>query len=324
MWVVGFLIGDVKRSNGEWDRAPVGTFFVIQEATDGWWGLDHNPRSLGWVVTARHVVDTGCQNGGTLEAQMRDEQGNVRQWPFNFPWFFSDDSAVDIAINAFQPPNGLYPIMLPTVLDASEPNGQAVELGQQVYFAGLWSSLRKEAQPVLRTASVAGRDLGDVYWESGGSYYTSPKVHLIDTRSKGGFSGSPCFVQWSVPRMDDTKRRWPDLWRTLMEYSDEKPEMFGWNHTFTLWWGMFVAHQDESAIGIVIPTTEIKALLHGPKGQEMKFRREAAMDQEIKDLLPVGQSVVDDGFTEDVFGDALHRATRITTPDESAPEGSGT
>src|SRR5438552_874105 len=90
---VGFLIGERRGQS----RGPIGTFFIIQEETDGW---DDKPDRgmVRWMITARHVVDDPPARDGVIEARMRQGRGGD---PIDFPaqdWIFPDDDQLDVAI----------------------------------------------------------------------------------------------------------------------------------------------------------------------------------------------------------------------------------
>jgi len=336
---VGF-IAIVRR--GEYE--PVGTFFAIQDGHEGWW--DDSTPTVGWIVTCGHVVEPYLGHE-PIYAIMRDHAGRVRDWELSDWRPDPIDRSLDVAMCPFNPPSDLEPLKLPVSLcaeshvktqtgfvDSLDRNEVRIELGQQVFFSGLlrWSDVMGSgAIPVVRGGNVAALDQTGVYWIVNVNaaiqrVYEAPVVHLIDTRSKVGFSGSPVFVQWLHPvGAADDKHLWPEYWERLALATGEVRSAFGWNHTFTMWLGMFAGHEEESGIGMVVPAPLILDFLNGPTMSKIKNEKESDLKKKEKDRpkVPLAQSA-EPSLTKSDFDDALLRATRLTAPDESAPEGSGT
>ena len=261
----------------------VGTFFVLQDEFDGWQGTIARDTAR-FMVTTRHTLEN---EGYSLYAQMRKADGTLSEaWQVNDWITFTEKPpsakkpGSDVAIHLFSPNEPIIDFLaIPSPLVV--PPDKEVQLGQPFYFAGLlhWAeSFSAKGVPIVRTGSVAAVGLEQISWHSGwgGEDIWSDSVHLVDVRSRGGFSGSPCFVQfWTadirrVLSFDPARDAWPEVWESIATYSGNDPTQMGEVRTFTHWWGMFAAHDEDAGIGIVIPAQRIFDLLDTEKAKKVK------------------------------------------------------
>lgn len=167
-----------------------GTGFVAGAITD-----DPNI-VIPFVVTAAHVVRTF----GFTAVRLSRKDGSVEDRPID-PWTFHDYEDIAVAL--------LHDIDIETTDINAVPVDQfigrvetqyPVRVGDPVYFGGLLGhvpSMGAGNVPMIRTGSV-----GALY-QAGIPMLAPDNVtelqvrgHLIDCRSFGGFSGSPCFVRF--------------------------------------------------------------------------------------------------------------------------------
>jgi hypothetical protein len=273
---VGFLVGD--RDGGV--RGPIGTFFVIQEERAGWDG-QMDSGTVRWMVTARHVVEAGHRNGGHITARMRSAWRHglkTLEWAAN-SWEFDPDDSLDLAIRplGYEPANTFKALPIayaapPTQLP--ELFGEA-ELGHPTFFAGLldWGGpLAAEARPIVRSGTVAAVRQPGIVWhtDDGKRAWTAPLVHLIDVRSFGGFSGSPCWIQWYLSYARPEGEDLPLEWQQSFRGQGGDPALLSGLVTMTNWWGVFVAHEDQPGVGIVIPASRVSEMLELPEIRKLK------------------------------------------------------
>jgi hypothetical protein len=199
---------------------------------------------------------------------------------------------------------------------ATDPAGinMRPKLGLDVYFIGLLASIPNmgiEGKPVVRRGSVAALDQENVTWTTppfgptwGGT------VHLIDSLSFGGFSGSPCFVQANYP-VDRRPGVPQDFWDRWHQDGITRQQV-GDTLLIGGLWGMFVAHTNKANIGIVIPIEAVRDLLQSEEIETMRAegrKRDAQRDdaEGFKSQASSGS-----GFTRNDFPVDLRQVTRLT------------
>lgn len=306
---VGFLIADRPGMS----RGPVGTFFVIQEEKDGWDG-NEDRGTVRWMVTARHTIDEAKDRRSRLTARMR-RQGwrGLLQDPINFDaddvdddehWACDPDSSLDLAVRPMThtPANELkaLPIAYDTAFLLPQLKIHVIEdqqLGRPVYFAGLaaWSEeMGQRALPIVRSGTVAATDQPGIVWATGNfpseRKWSAPKTHLIDVRSYKGFSGSPCWIQFELAYLEPYDEL-PELWAQSLRGAGGNPDRLAQMVPMTHWWGVFVAHDSPTGIGMVIPAERVRELLQLSEVLQMKKKQEKRIEEEMRDGEgPRGQS----------------------------------
>lgn len=310
---VGYIVAD--RPNGS---KAIGTFFLLQHEMAGWSG-EPDRTIVRWMVTAAHVI-ADEQN---LRARMWDNDGSVQEWNVDDGWICPSGSPgerIDLAVRVFnENDHDGYFIALPEDYDIANA-GRGLELAQPVYFPGLlaWSTDARPglSQPVVRSGSVAALSERDVKWNKKGNW-TAPVVDLVDVRSFGGFSGSPCFVQFLVADLNAVNVG--AFQRKLAKQAGRDPSALTEVTTFTHWSGMFAAHECESGIGIAIPAEEIRNIMNNDEAiQEARETEETRIDELPTDKRgPIGQAA-DTTSTESQFLADLAKATRPLPSDLEA------
>ncbi len=276
---VGFLF-DAPTADVDWASRPVGTFFLVSLPSG------QGARRFVFVVTAQHVVQQYPQ----LRATMRASNNSIIDWTLpSGSWFFPDDAQLDLAIcpllSEFGP--GLDPTAWP-IEENSAGHRVQPRLGASLYFAGLLlpvgSTWGGSLVPVVRTGSVAALFQRDVSWgdDSSPSAWRSV-AHLIDCRSWGGFSGSPCFMEtsWPGPKSQleaaiPEDHAWARNFNTLtgLDWS----ELLG-TYYFQALFGVFVGFIAQTGIGVVLPVEYLVELLDSESVAEWR-RRNATMEPE--------------------------------------------
>jgi hypothetical protein len=149
-----------------------------------------------YVVTAAHVV----RPLATRFVRLRDRDGAA--WDLVIPnddWDFHPTE--DIAIGQFSvDPQEIDLAIMPTTMFVGRAETQRVPgPGDDVFFAGLLGlveSMGARRIPMVRTGSIGALHQEGIPMRLGDGTRIRVHGHLIDCRSFGGFSGSPCFVQY--------------------------------------------------------------------------------------------------------------------------------
>jgi len=206
-------------------------------------------------------------------------------------------------------------------------------LGARIHYIGLFAPAQRM---MARSGTVGLIDVVGLKHDN--SHNPQPPYdyisHLIDCRSYGGFSGSLCFLEYSFASLD----RLAILPDSL--YSDDERPPVSPTFYLSVPCGMFTEHytdEDEPklnpdravsryGVGVMLRGNEIKEALMTDKMREKHRERDAeALARAAATPSPGirGASATTEApeFTEVGFQEALRRATRIVTPDESAPEG---
>lgn len=147
-----------------------------------------------YIVTAAHVVrpmvssfvKLNQPDGGTVDHR-------IDEWIFH--------PTEDIAISRMPKPYEDFEFLAVEERDfvgAAEHKWDP-EPGADVYFVGLLGqvpSMGMQNIPMVRTGSIGSLYQEGIPMRLGGDTLIYVRGHLIDCRSFGGFSGSPCFVRF--------------------------------------------------------------------------------------------------------------------------------
>lgn len=189
--------------------------------------------------------------------------------------------------------------------------------GMSVLYIGLLAPLNRT---MVRSGTIGAPNQTGIKFQGGWQYET----HLVDCRSYGGFSGSPCFLELPVPEIE------PDPHPPSFLPEGKKYGRMGWHAMFV---GMFTAHLTDApqedddtphsryGVGLMLPAHYIIDAL--TTEDIVKDRREADA-RELKvfpQVTPAGIEPQAETFGPTDMEDALRRATRITPQAESEPEG---
>jgi hypothetical protein len=235
---------------------------------------------LSWVyvLTADHVIRH------QLELAVHAPDPNSQAPKLYAPVPVSDWrqplKEVDLALAPFParlPDGPIAPLRLEDMLPAK----QVPMLGAEVYYVGIFAPLRV---PMAR-----GGTLGAVNVPIGQSKEGHSRVgHLVDCRSYGGFSGSPCFVQTVLASDVPSKLQLSETQLSAAIQPDGSMPAFTSLWYAPLFFGVFTGHfTDEAAeatdgvvsrfgVGVMVRHTEVlKAIMSDELRQERQERDEA-------------------------------------------------
>ncbi len=200
------------RSSGEY--VPLGTGFFLGVPVG-------NPASPTWVavvVTANHVlneIEDVARTDNRIFLRVNTKEGGVEHIHIpNDNWIRPDlddqfeNGIVDAAVCWFpgnNSPTGKYDYLL---MPASNEiafrqflDDEDIGIGDEVFFTGLFThhAQTQRNEPIVRSGIIAAMP------QTITTKYAPGKQHafLVESRSMGGFSGSPVFVNPGVFRFDE-------------------------------------------------------------------------------------------------------------------------
>jgi hypothetical protein len=184
--------GERARCTGALERRALGTGFCIGVASE-----TVKDRAYSYIVTAHHVIDG--QPSPELVFPDRHAPGRLYPAvPTEGPEWLHPIEQLDLAILPFDRPDGYWMNMLMADMHLLEHLPGEAMLAMPFHYVGL-------LEPLDRAMARSGT-LGAVYERAiehrDGYEYT---CHLGDCRSYGGFSGSPCFIEISMPGLTPTE-----------------------------------------------------------------------------------------------------------------------
>ena len=259
------LIGDVpapKLVTGM-KRGPIGTGFLITVKSE-----THTDVRYGYCVTAAHVIDG--QN--RVEVQPPNPFGNGELYEPSLVEDWRQPLAdVDIAIAPFEgDPSHTY--MALEHENHVLPLDKMPALGATIYYIGILAPLNR---PMARVGAIGALDQVGIAHD-GGYVYTT---HLVDCRSYGGFSGSPCFVLYSLPSLTPAEPEVPLP-------PDMPVKVLGQMVWIAKLCGMFTAHLEAShiepggvasryGVGFMLRHNEILEALMAKELQDKRLEQDA-------------------------------------------------
>jgi hypothetical protein len=192
--LASFVIADrFNEDTQRGERTAIGTAFYVYVPTEA-------DSQRGWIyaVTAAHVVES--PNPTWLRVRWDDgrlDEIAVPQWTIH--------PTEDVAVAPFFY-QGLQISWWQTneFLDVWD---RRPTLGDRAYFVGLLAvaqAMVAENIPLVRSGTVGRLYQADMPLKHPDGRITRHEMHLIDSRSYGGFSGAPCLVQFESIRRVDT------------------------------------------------------------------------------------------------------------------------
>lgn len=173
---------------------PVGTCFLVGVPGDEgrWWR---------YFVTAAHVV----MNGEAKWIRFRRSDGAVVDQKVG-EWI--SHPTADAAATPCDPALLQVPGIIARFVEDTwwadrwaEHVPVPLRIGEEAYFVGLlWDvpTMAERNIPMVRSGRVGAYFQRDIPMVSGSVHRMEPVAHLLDSYSRAGFSGSPCFVDVPV------------------------------------------------------------------------------------------------------------------------------
>ncbi len=182
---------------------------TYQLAGSGFWVSRPGPEDIrdvyrpAYFVTAKHVVEKIQKESSDAQVWLRvNTKADGQTWvgtPLACWITHPDDESVDLAIlkigidGSFD--HVTWPLescVLKDSLDVATTGDRMVELGDELCFAGLFYPHKGERRniPIVRIGNVAALRTEPVLSKDG----VPMDVYLVESRSIGGLSGSPVFI----------------------------------------------------------------------------------------------------------------------------------
>lgn len=262
-------VADRRRLTGQ-RRAPIGSGFFIFVRSEA------DPTVLyGYAVTAEHVIE----NQNRIEIQAPNPFGNGELYePIEVTDWRQPIEGLDLALAPFDGVSGdddrdFSAIDFDRqVLDQEMWPG----LGSTVFYIGLLAPLDRA---MVRAGTIGALNQEGIRHDGGYEYV----AHLVDCRSYGGFSGSPCFLETSYPDLRQV--------RPAIRAAAETGIPLGQMQYFAVLCGMFTQHLETDGdvvsrygVGVMIRSQEIREALMSDELR--KERRE--QDKHLSDEEPGG------------------------------------
>jgi hypothetical protein len=195
-------------------------------------------------------------------------------------WFFHPNNAIEpadiavCAINfALEEEFSVVPLSGPSAVAATPDIMKRLHigLGDELVIAGLFRSHYGQHRniPIVRIGNISMMP-GEPIWTKIGSL----TAYLVETRSIGGLSGSPVFVNRSPMQIVDGKSKWSEGGQLyLLGLMHGHFDIQNINDDVEVETG---THGINTGIGIVVPVEKILEIINQPK---LVARRNAIVDQ---------------------------------------------
>jgi hypothetical protein len=309
------IIGDYQETRYPYrtKRGAIGTGFLVTVQSE-----TVPEARYGYLATAAHVLD----GAGKIEVQVPNMYNGSLSDPFEVTGWTVPKPEMDLAV-AYTPPDvgrwaAGYPIE--RTVPAGELRGPT--LGASIYYIGILTPLDRV---MVRSGTIGALD------QTGVSHIDSYDYtcHLVDCRSYGGFSGSPCFLETQYPGLTDTPL--PKELQGIVPFedgheSDDSPgsdRPYGRMGHYALMCGMFTEHitdhepstHSRMGVGIMMRSNEIRRALMTKdlRDERLKMDNEADEGPSIE-----GQGRGGSNFTKPDFDSALEKVTR-PKPESNGP-----
>lgn len=299
---VGFIF-----RHGHIEATPSGTFFTV--SIPGAPNQYGEPIRHRYVVTAAHVIHKRAK--WLLRMRSSDDSETV-EW-VESDWHCHADTLMDLAVAVLPDDKDVDCVPLDLYGVRAIPN-----LGRPVYFMAMvetFVSMVDGLRPMVRAGTMGRRFQSDVEWTTneGSVTWRAQYAHILDTRSIGGFSGSPCYMltAYPYPEFPPPTVTFPPQWDDALEVIGVDKSKLGSLVFLVGLIGMFAAHDGATETGIVIPTMYIDQLLNEEKLQTMRLDKEKELFAG-RSTGPVGQGVKDSTSDEyDRFEELTRRLVQV-------------
>jgi hypothetical protein len=242
----------------------LGTGFILTVASESIPGKEWT-----YVVTAHHVI----RGQAEIEIEIPDPLGDHKlSPPIELADWRHPIETADLAIAPlFEAEHNRLAVDLETSVVA--PN-LVPPLGCMVLYIGIFAPLEV---PMARSGTLGALEVPIQKSYPDGTAYSYPG-HLIDCRSYGGFSGSPCFTQIAYGVANDT----PETLADVPPLIDGKPRELTPIVYQNMLAGMFTAHYSDSesqdgivsryGVGVMLRSAEIWRALMTDEAKEERRR----------------------------------------------------
>ena len=189
---------------GDNDPHPVGTAFFLAVP------LGDTGRYQGFVVSALHVIANVQMRGGRTLLRVNTHSGafGLEEIPEN-QWVRPDQSVEfqDIIVTPWYQGREHYDFNFVTPSDAATSEVMTREqlgIGNEVFFAGLFVGHfgQRRNEPIVRTGTVCSMPVEPVSMTFSTGTEVAIHAYLVESRSVGGLSGSPVFIDVGMYKSD--------------------------------------------------------------------------------------------------------------------------
>ena len=191
---------------------------------------------------------------------------------------------------------------------------QAIGIGDEVFTIGLfvYHKNTKRNEPVMRIGNIAAMPKEPI--RTRGEYFDEMEAYLIETRSLGGLSGSPVFVNLQGIR---------NIGDGAFRAGTGGYELLGLIHGH---WGLEAPDTDpttrnvklHTGISIVVPAKKILEVVHHPELQANVAREIARMKQTASATMDSTSGETEEApFTKADFEEALRKASKSKSDEET-------
>jgi hypothetical protein len=170
--------------------------------------LSHDKRCADvYLVTAKHNVDKIAGREFIIGMNLKENRGLAYvNGDSGAKWWFHPETPneVDIAIMPFGPPDVVDMATVPiegSFLSPADIPSERIGPGDEVFAVGLFTKMTGKARliPIVRTGNIAMMPAEKIPGIKISDKWTGEiEAYLIEARSIGGLSGSPCFVRQTV------------------------------------------------------------------------------------------------------------------------------
>lgn len=217
------ICGDRTDDAGGVERVTNGSGFVVTVLSKTAPGVSH-----GYVVTADHVISELINI--EVEAANPHRRGELYPAASVTDWRKPTiNPKADLAFAPYPAPTDQTLISLP--VGGLVQYGLDLSLGAQFHYVGLLAPL---GIPMARSGTIGALDVVGIQHDSPYEY----PAHVVDVRSYGGFSGSPCYVEYPMANLKPID---PETFPIMLPHNfEEKP--LGPLAFLHLFCGMFTEH----------------------------------------------------------------------------------
>lgn len=253
-------------------RVVIGTGFLMTVKSEGVADRRH-----GYLITAAHLLR---DHPGPFTVQLPDMVSGELSEPIPVTDWRHPVAKLDLVLAPFaaQPPARWAALRLEQAIPAGREEPIMPRPGTPVYYVGILTPLDRT---MVRSGTLGAIDQDGVKHDGGWRY----PCHLVDCRSYGGFSGSPCFFEFEVPGLQ------PQPLPVSMEVGLARSLPFGRMAYYFPFAGMFTQHlNDQPSQGVVTSRYGVGVMLRAEEIREVLMSADLAQERARLDAQTVPQS----------------------------------